>query len=201
MPQVSGDQVRLYWKYMQKQYRFKVVDKDDAGEMQLIGWALDTMGIQDQDYFLHNYTTTVGSKIYIPFEVGVGTQKQLVGQIMTCAHECQHIVQSRRDPMYEIKYLTSDAARTLYEVDAYQANMEIHWWWYQKTLNPTILVNTLKGYSIDAPNRRVAKKRFISANKMIEYGGVTTGTAIKTIRWCNRNLKPARSRTVRVIKV
>lgn len=201
MPNVSKAQVRAYWKYMQKQYRFKVIDKDDAKEMQLVGWALDTMGIQDQDDFLNNYTTTIGSKIYVPFEIGVGTQRQRVGQIITCAHECQHVLQSRRDPMYEIKYLTNDASRTLFEVDAYQVNMEIHWWFYRKLLSPAVMANTLKGYSIGAANRRVAKRQFISSSKMIQYGGVTTGTAIKTIRWCNRNLKPARRRTVRMIKV
>lgn len=201
MPQVTGAQVQEFWAYMGKKYRFKVIDKEDAAEMKLVGWALDTMSIQDQDHFLENYTTTIGSKIYVNFDIGVGTQRQLVGQIITCAHECQHIIQSRRDPLYEVKYLTNDAARTMFEVDAYQANMEIHWWFYQKLLSPTMLANQLKGYSIGAANRRVAKKRFVSAGKMIQYGGVTTGTAITTIRWCNKHLKPAQPRTFRLIKV
>lgn len=201
MPKVTSKQVKDFWKYMGRAYRFEVIDKSEAAEMRLVSWALDAMRIQDQKDFLKNYTTTLGNRVYVPFEIGKGTQKQLVGQIITCTHEAQHVAQYRRDRSFMFKYLLSDSSRALYEADAYRANMEIYWWFHKKLLSPTMLANKLKGYSVGKSDIRVARKHLISASKTVQYGGVITGTSKKAIRWLNKNVKTSKPRRVLMIKV
>ena len=201
MPKITSKQVKDFWKYMGRAYRFKVIDKSNATEMRIVGWALDMMGIQNRKNFLKNFTTTVGNRVYIPFEIGKGTQRQLVQQVITCTHEAQHVAQYRRDHSFLLKYLLSDSSRALYEADAYRTNMEIYWWFYKKLLSPGMLANKLKSYSVGKSDIRVVKKHLLSASKTVKYGGVITGTSKKAIRWLNRNVKTSRPRRVTMIRV
>jgi hypothetical protein len=184
---ITGEQVKAFWKYMSNKYNFQVIDKGDSEMMKLVAWALDMMEIQDADYFMKNYTTTVTfgewRAVYVPFEIGKGTQAQLIAQVETCVHECQHVVQADRDPMHSIKYLTNDTHRAYYEADAYRTNMEMHWFFTMTLLSPKTLANKLKGYSVGAVDRRICEKHLIIAAKVVERGGVISGTSKVAIAW------------------
>ena len=40
---ITSKQVEAFWAYMQKKYKFSVVQKANADEMKAIAWALDLM--------------------------------------------------------------------------------------------------------------------------------------------------------------
>jgi len=190
---VTGKEVRDFWKYMSKKYNFDIVTKGDAEEMRIIGWALDLMDIQSQKEFMKKYTTTVvlgeWRCVYVPFEIGKGSQAQLIAQIEICVHECQHVVQADRERAQPIKYLTSDASRAYYEADAYGASMEMHYFLTGKLLSPRSLANDLKAYTIGAGDRRIAEKHLVVTAKVVKRGGVMTGVSKVSIAWWKRRKK------------
>lgn len=199
---VTGKQVRAFWRYMCKRYRCKVIDKDSAEEMQIIGWALDAMGIQDKDVFLKKFTTTLGNRIYIPFEIGVGTQKQLISQIATCVHECQHVVQYRRnEAQFVSNYIFSDASRAHYEADALRTNMEMYWFLTGRLLKPGSLANTLKYYGVRKGDIRVTRKHLAISAEVVKRGGVITGPSKVAIAWWKRQNRKKKLRRIRAIAV
>ena len=64
---------------------------------------------------LKNFTTTIGRRIYTPFEVGSPKGGwDLWHQIVICVHEHQHVVQHDREGLaYEVSYLADRRARPL----------------------------------------------------------------------------------------
>lgn len=193
---VTGKQVKAFWKYMAKKYDFDIVTKGDAKEMKIVGWALERMDVQSKKDFLKKYTTTIclgaWRCVYVPFEIGKGTQAQLIGQIETCVHECQHVRQADRNPAQPLKYLASDTSRAFYEADAYRTNMEMHWYLTGRLLSAKKLANLLKGYSIGKSDRYIAEKHLIIASKVVKRGGVISGVSKVSIRWWKKRLAPKR---------
>jgi len=195
---VTSKNVKDFWAYMAKKYDFSVVDKGSSTEMALAGWWLEQMEIQSKEDFLEKYSTTLClgefRRVYIPFEIGKGTQAQLIQQVITCTHESQHVVQSDRDVLHSVRYATSDAYRTQAEVDAYRVNMELYWHFYGKLIKPTTLANMLKGYGVGKADIRVAAKHLTIAAKVVERGGVITGASKVAIRWLEKHLDNPRVR-------
>jgi len=202
---VTGQEVRDFWKYMEKKYDFKVVQKKDAEEMQLIGWALETMGIRDKKGFLNSCATTIClgdvRRVYMPYEIGVGRHSHLLHQIELCAHEAQHVVQADRERGQPMKYLLSDANRAFYEADAYRATMEMEYFMTGKMTSPRDLANILRGYSIGKADRRIAEKHLRIAAEVVKRGGVITGTSKTAIRWWKNKKKRVPLRKVSYFRV
>ena len=67
---VQPEEVWAFWRFMQDHFRTSVINKRSALEMQLVARGLEALGIQSKDRFLKNFTTTIGRRIYTPFEVG-----------------------------------------------------------------------------------------------------------------------------------
>ena len=110
---IQPEEVWAFWRFMQDHYRTTVVNKRDALEMQLVAQALDALGIQSSERFLRNFTTTLGRRIYTPFEVGSPRGGwDLWSQVVICVHEHQHVVQHDREGLsFEVSYLADRAAR------------------------------------------------------------------------------------------
>jgi hypothetical protein len=66
---VTSDQVKKFWVYMCRKYKCRVIDKNSAEEMRIVAWALDAMGVQNKKVFMTKFTTTLGDRIYVPFEI------------------------------------------------------------------------------------------------------------------------------------
>lgn len=185
--EITGTDVKAFWQYMSKEYDFEIVTKKDAAEMKVVGWFLDRMNIQKKSVFMERYTTTIclgpWRCVYVPFEIGTGDQKELISQIVICAHECQHVVQADREPAQPMKYLLSDASRAYYEADAYRVNLELHWFFTKRLLSAEKLASKLRHYSIGAADRRIAEKHLVIAAKVVKRGGVITGVSKETIAW------------------
>ena len=67
---VKPEEVWAFWRFMQDHFRTSVINKSSALEMQLVARGLEALGVQSKERFLKNFTTTIGRRIYTPFEVG-----------------------------------------------------------------------------------------------------------------------------------
>lgn len=175
------------WHHMEKTYQSNHTSKSDSGMMRMIGYFLDGIGVLDKERFLENYTTTIGSVVYVPFRIGVtNVRYPLYTQLKICVHEHQHVVQWRRGGLYfMLEYLTDSSRRAAYEVEAMQASMEIQWW-YSHTL-PDIprMAIKLVDYNCKKDDIVMAEKMLRSISKAVSRGAVTTGagkTAIKFLQ-------------------
>jgi hypothetical protein len=171
-------------------YRFgaSVVDKKNAVEMQLVSKLLDSLSIVDQSAFLQHFTTTLGRRIYIPFEIGIPTADwSLWGQIMVCAHECQHIVQY--DELGALKfawqYITKTAGRTKLEAYAYRCQLELNFWRTGQLLSAHELASSLKSYGVTAADIQVAETMLKMSGESVCRGAVINPTSRAAMDWLN----------------
>lgn len=126
----TPETVRAFWSYMQQEYGSKVIPKATSAEMKAVATFLDLVKIQDYDTFMKVFTTTIGRRIYIPFEIGVPGDYDLWGQIRVCVHEHQHVEQGDRDGWvtFGSRYVTSSSFRAGYEAEAFGSDMEMEYW-------------------------------------------------------------------------
>jgi hypothetical protein len=180
--------VAEFWQYMMHRYGGSVIDKRNASEMQLVGALLGKLGIVDKDSFLRHYATTIGHRIYIPFEIGLATPDwSLWGQIMVCTHECEHIVQY--DNLGPIKfawqYVAKTAGRARLEAEAYRCQLELHFWRTAQLLSPHELASSLKSYGVTDADIQVAETILRMSAESVRRGAVINPTSRAAIDWLN----------------
>lgn len=178
--------VRAFWKRLMDDYDTELVRKQDSSFMSLIARSLGLIGVLDKDAFMSRFTTTIGHKIYTPFELGVpgeGGRHSLVAQVIIGAHEHQHVEQSNRDGPVEFswKYLLDASARALYEAEAYLTSMELNWFIFGKRPKSKLYADKLKSYGCDATDVELARRRLESGRITLKYGGVSTELGKKSI--------------------
>lgn len=179
--------IRL-WDHMSDHYGSRVARKC-APEMQLVAGALETMGILGANEFLERYATTLGRTIYLPFEIGVGNERELDSQIRLCAHEHQHVVQYLEGgPKFAWEYISDSARRAYYEADALRATMELHYWLYGEVPNVTMLAEGLKGYGCSQQDIIVCAQANLMVSKVIEQGGVGSDAGKTAIEWLDSHV-------------
>lgn len=175
-----------FWRYFNRIYDSKVVDKKSTLEMFLISKMLRLMGVNPKD-FLEKYTTTLGRKIYIPFKLGSPNQvPNLIAQVIICVHEHQHIEQLDRDGRVAFYggYAANPTMRALYEAEAYRCNMEMN-----LRLSGEIkegfkeLAAKLKNYLCRPSDIQMAERILESNEITIRHGGLTTDASIKALEW------------------
>jgi len=180
----TAAQVRAFWKYMQKAYKTQVITKADSDEMKLAGWFLEKMGIQSKKTFLKRFTTTIGHKIYTPVKIGQGKAADRRNQFALCVHEHRHVLQFDKDPLsFLFNYATSSTKRSIYEVEAYRTNMELHYYFTGELLDINILGDTLRSYGCSKKDVRIFKKYLRMSAETIKRGGVSDSLTKKAIKW------------------
>ena len=93
----ASELVRAFWEFMPHEYGTRAIAKANAVEMKLAAQALGLMGVLDAEAFLRDYTTTIGRRIYVPFEPGREDGGwSLWGQLAVCVHEHQHVAPAQR---------------------------------------------------------------------------------------------------------
>lgn len=185
-----SDCVKSFWSFMTKEYGTEVINKINDTEMQLLSKILNLLNIVDADAFLHNYVTTIGKRIYVPFDPGVeNADWDLWDQIIICVHEHQHVVELERDgwTTYTFEYLLSSAARAAYEAEAYGCSLEINFWRSKEMPDPTSLANNLKDYACSDSDIGVAAKVLSAYTTTISRGGIINAASQKAIAWLDLN--------------
>ncbi len=195
---IQPEEVWAFWRFMQDHYRTTVVNKRDALEMQLVAQALDALGIQSRDRFLRNFTTTLGRRIYTPFEVGSPRGGwDLWSQVIICVHEHQHVVQHDREGLsFEVSYLADRAARARWEAEAYRSNLELHFWRYGTTPSARRIAEVLGDYGCRPEDVDVAAKSLALSAVSIRKGAVINEATHVALGWLDEHVPRLRAKGV-----
>ncbi len=195
---IQPEEVWAFWRFMQDHYRTTVVNKRDALEMQLVAQALDALGIQSRDRFLRNFTTTLGRRIYTPFEVGSPRGGwDLWSQVVICVHEHQHVVQHDREGLsFEVSYLADRAARARWEAEAYRSNLELHFWRYGTTPSARRIAGVLGDYGCRPEDVDVAAKSLALSAVSIRKGAVINEATHVALGWLDEHVPRLRAKGV-----
>ena len=187
---IQPEEVWAFWRFMQDHYRTTVVNKRDALEMQLVAQALDALGIQSRERFLRNFTTTLGRRIYTPFEVGSPRGGwDLWSQVVICVHEHQHVVQHDREGLsFEVSYLADRAARARWEAEAYRSNLELHFWRYGTTPSARRMAEVLSDYGCRPEDVDVAAKSLALSAVSIRKGAVINEATHVALGWLDEHV-------------
>lgn len=189
MRKLTGKDVVDFWRYMGRVYGFEVKSKADSEFMVLVSQFLGAIGVQDPKVFMEKFTTTIGRDVYVPFEIGKGNQSELIGQVVTCVHEAQHVVQYGRDEVGFVgRYTLNKTARAHYEMDAYRTNFEMYWFLTGKMLNVKAVAGLLVSYGVDAVDMRVVEKHLVVSSKVVRNGVVVSGTSKVAQKWLRKRL-------------
>jgi hypothetical protein len=127
---ITPEHAVAVWDCLSNNYGSTVHSKDDSDFMKSIGWALNLMEVMDKEVFLKEYSTTIFSHIYIPFEIGKDDKKDPWSQIVNGVHEHVHVLQCKQEGhlAYAGEYLASKDGRARFEAQAFATALELNWW-------------------------------------------------------------------------
>jgi hypothetical protein len=185
----TPEMVRAFWSFMESVYGSKQIDKHDAPSMELLADVLQLLHIQDEDTFLNKFTTTIGTHIYTPFDLGVQTPDYpLWGQIVICVHEHQHVNQYRAEGLdYLTDYIGSSSERAEFEAEAYRTAAELDWWRYRSIDSAQLLANHIEPYNVTPGDVDVARSMIQISEETIRNGGLVSDIATTAIEWLEAN--------------
>jgi hypothetical protein len=188
-PTLAPGEVRGLWAHMADHFGTKVVDKRSALEMRLVARFLDAIGVLDRNDFLDGYATTIGRRIYLPFDVGVGDEAELWHQILLCVHEHQHVVQhDRRGIRYEIGYLTDRTERARLEAEAYRCDLELSHWRWGTLPDARELAEKLGSYGCRPTDIDLAERMLRIWSVPIRHGAVLGEASQVAVAWLNEHV-------------
>ena len=188
----TPDVVREFWAASLARWDTTRIDKANAAEMKLVAEVLGLLGVLNQQDFLRRFTTTVGTRIYTPFDPGVPTPEwALWSQITVCVHEHHHVWQDRAAGGlgFEWAYLTSSAQRAQYEAEAYRTNMVMDWRYQGRMLDPKVLAALLKNYGCSAVDIAVVEKMLALSIPAIKAGAMASDVCRWSATWLDRRWK------------
>lgn len=186
----SPQTVISFWTYLMDKYGSQVRSKWEAEEMLLIAKALDLMGITEQKDFLSRFVTTIGSFIYTPFIAGTPTDEfGLWDQIVVCAHEHQHIIQSRKGLGldFALRYLTDPVWRAAYEGEAYRVSMTLEHWHRGKMPPLEPYLKAMQSYGLPLDYLDFFRRCLELSVPVISAGGIPDEAAKVAIDWLEQN--------------
>lgn len=164
-------------KFLVDFYGAKIIKKSDAKEMKLISKIVSKFTKIKSDEFMKNYSTTIGNRIYLNFEIG-GEDKPFEDQLGTLFHELGHVVQMKSDPMMPILYLTSVSDRAKYEAECWALNME-----WKRFLGQAYDLNKYAERILNYggnKNHVVMLRSLLEAHEMMHNQGLSVLPVVKT---------------------
>jgi hypothetical protein len=191
----TPDIVRGLWQHMTSYYGSQVADKSNSALMRLVADALQLFGVEKASDFLTQFTTTVATTIYIPFEVGVESGGwTLWEQILICVHEHMHVYQWRTEGVgFAAKYLTSSAARAEFEAEAYRSAAELSWWRCKQLVPPAALADHLRAYGCSQADINSASQIIALSEETIRRGGIVNPPTAVALAWLDANAPELRA--------
>lgn len=193
---IRREQVWGLWTELEDEYRTRVVAKEDAAEMRIAAVTLSRLGIADTETFLKNSATTIGRRIYVPFDVGVPKAGwDLWTQVVVCAHEHQHVVQRDREGvMYDLSYVVDPAARARLETECFVSDLELTFWRYGRLPKVEQYLDRMAMYALREVDLRVAMKSLEIAAVAVRQGAVVNQASKSAIAWLDANVPHLRAR-------
>lgn len=177
--------VRGLWAFLAGHYKTKVKAKATSAEVRVIAQMLDQMGVVDAGAFLTRQTTTLGKTIYIPFRLGVATPvHSLEHQLVTGAHEHQHVVQMNKDGLsFAAGYTLDTVKRTAYEAEAYRVTMTLTYYLNGSMPAPAEYAELMKNYGVTAKDRDFLAEYLRISIPAIRAGGIPDEATRLALQW------------------
>ena len=184
---ITSQLVKDFYTAALPKFKAQTVDKSDSDFMRLIASFLDSIGVMDKDVFLHQYTTTIGAKIYTPYEIGVDGGAGGYGlwnQIKVLVHELVHVVQYHDAPAeFMLKYLLHRSDRASYEAAAYAADLEMAWWKDGKGYDVKQRAQQLLSYGLKQEHCDYVANYLMIHDDVFRQGGSTSEIAAWAKEW------------------
>jgi hypothetical protein len=181
--------VQDFWTFMASVYGSKQIDKTNSAAIDVVGDFLQLIGVQDEQTFLSRFTTTIGTRIYTPFDVGTTTPEySLWAEMIICVHEHKHVVQFENEGIdYVARYLASGADRADYEAEAYRTAAELNHWRYGTVDSAQGLANHLTNYNCTPAEIDNAREIIQLSEDTIGKGGLVSDVTATAIEWLEAN--------------
>jgi hypothetical protein len=181
----TPEQVKAFYVAACKQYDAEIVDKNDSRLMKITAGFLDGIGVVDKESFMRDFTTTLGSYIFVPYTPGVATdQYTLEDQVAICVHEIQHVVQFDDDPVgFMVLYLTNKSARAEFESAAYAADLEWSWKTRQKGYDIARRAQSLLSYGLKQEHCDFMRQYLEVQDDVFRQGGAVSPVVAWAWRW------------------
>lgn len=198
---IPGTTVRAFAGHMARSYGAAIAPKASSSTMRAAGTALRMLGIPLGDRWLTQVVTTMGSTIYVPFEVGEPSADWSPWeQIAVIAHECQHVFQHTRDGVVipGARYLVDTSQRTATEAEAYVTSAELHWWRYG-TLEGWWLehrATAMHSYGVSAADVTHMRAHLLGVAPIIRRGGLVSHAGRTAIGWLDQHAAELRHPSV-----
>jgi hypothetical protein len=185
MKTFEPDLVKDLWREACGHYKATYTSKENSDFMSIAGSFLSSLGILDKQKFLDGFTTTIGSVIYVPFEVGVESGNySLEHQVTTLCHELVHVVQYYKNKArFVTEYLTRRSFRAEMEAEAYAADLELYYWIHGYLYNTERRAQVLSNYALGKKHIKFAADYLESRGKTIVQGGIESEVTAWIIGW------------------
>ena len=187
---ITSDLVVKYHKYMAKTFGFKMFNKSNAIEMQLLAKILGYFVPINEGVFLSRYSSTIYNRVYVPYTMGEGTKSELFRQICQITHEAQHVSDFTDDPLLMIRYLALDSERGKIEAQALATEIYLQYWYDGQMPNLTKMAEKLYYYGLE-PNDQIMVRTHLQIHTPIARRGQIPNSLVAKmgIAWLKRNCK------------
>lgn len=187
--EITPEFVRTLWGHLEDEHRSKVIPKAESWIMKIASRISARRTSMTREEFLTNYATTIGRRIYLPFELGVDAPRwSLRTQALLGTHEHTHVVQWRERPMrFWYRYATDTRARALYEAEAYLTEYETAFVLGLNDLHaPEHRVQSLHSYGLKDGDIEAAREYlldYVTMDGHLRNDKITTTVGQKLARW------------------
>ena len=188
---ITSQLVKDFYSDALKKFGAQVKGKSDSDFMILVGKFLDGIGVMNKEEFMKEFTTTIGTTVYVPFDVGVDGGAEgydLWQQISVLVHELTHVQQYNASPAeFTIKYLASRSDRASYEAEAYGADLEMYWWKTGHGYDIANRVKALQGYALHQEHIDYAAEYLRTDDDILAQGGSVSAVAAWAKVWLEQH--------------
>jgi hypothetical protein len=167
---LTPDDVRGVAKHLSRKHDARIIDKDDAVEMKLVGSVLGKLGIVNKKHFMNHFSTTIPAgklfrirkaRIYLPFEPGETKKNSpsLEDQAENIVHEFHH---TRQDL---VPHYIKTSKRAWLEARAMHAELEMCWFLRGRLPNLDLMAGNLRYYAVDKADIKTTAEQL----KIVSY--------------------------------
>lgn len=184
---ITSQLVKDFYGAACTKYGASVVNKTNSDFMRIIGSFLDGIEVLDKELFMKQFTTTIGTTIYTPYEIGVdgGTSGyDLWDQVKIAVHELTHVMQYRTYPVkFMVLYLASPSDRATYEAEAYAADLQLYYWKYGKSYDTAQRAQSLLHYGLKQDHCTYVAQYLDVHADIFAQGGASSEIATWAATW------------------
>lgn len=166
--QINEQLCDIFTRELCFKYSCEIVSKNDSW-LKYIARYIDMFSNISADEFMNKYTTTIGSKIFMP----AGYNRDW-GFIKLLTHEVQHVADFAKNPQDMVMYCISKQTRAHIEMRAITTSFELEWWKNKRALSPRKYSRRLFDYGLEDKHVEYVEKGLTSASLSIQQGKIIT---------------------------